>query len=58
MELRGESPAVMKEHKSHKPQVSGKVGTTGSFDRRCGESRSVCRPPGNIGCEERERERE
>lgn len=48
-----ENPAVMRGRESHKPPVSGQVGTTGSFDRRCSESGSVCWPWGNIGCEER-----
>lgn len=33
-----DSPAVMRDRKSHKPLVSGQAGTAGSFDRRCGES--------------------
>ena len=40
----GESPAVMRDRKSHKLPVSGQVGTTGSFHGRCGgESGSACR---------------
>lgn len=44
---------MMRDRKSHKPPVSGQVGTTGSFHRRCGESGSVSRVQGNIGREGR-----